>query len=119
MSHWITRERPLTSAGEELAGLLGEVDENGAALEHGEVVGLAVDDRRDPRVGVDGAEPRLLLIALRQREGVERVGEGHLLEGDGDLVTVGGGCRVEVDHAARVYRGAARADSVSLTAGGR
>jgi hypothetical protein len=86
---------------EELAGLLGEVDENGAGLEHREVAVVAVDDRGDAAVRINFEEPRLLLVALRERELLDGVLEAHLLEGDRDLVAVGGGCRVEVDHAGR------------------
>ena len=62
---------------QELAGLLGEVEQDGVAVEHG---GVAVDDRRRLAVGVDRPERRLVLLALAGVDGDELVGEARLLE---------------------------------------
>ena len=53
---------------QEPAGLLGEVEQDGVAVEHG---GVAVDDRRHLAVRVDRQERRRVLLALA---GVDRHG---------------------------------------------
>jgi len=54
--------------GHEPSRLLGEVDQDGAALEHGEVVIAAVDDGGDAGIGVDGAE-RVTTVRRRFKQG--------------------------------------------------
>ncbi len=90
------------SLGEQLAGLVGEVDENGARFEDRlgrAACAVVVDDGRDLVIGADTQEVRRELLASAQIDHAHLVGEAELLERDGDFETVGGGCRVEVDHA--------------------
>jgi hypothetical protein len=86
-------------ARQQLARLLRQVDEDGTRLEHGEISCGAIDDDRDATVRIESQEPRLLLLHVFQADRLHRVRQTDLLECDGDLPTVGGGCGVEIDHA--------------------
>jgi len=55
-------------------GLVRQIDQDGAGLEHREIVLVAVHDDRNAAIGVEGEEVRLLLFALAQVDGVHRVG---------------------------------------------
>lgn len=84
--------------------VLGQVGQDGGALEDGEVVPVVVDDGGDAAVGVDPGEPFLLLRALGDVDGLVGdpgglvpVGLPELLEEDADLVAVGGAQREELD----------------------
>ncbi len=90
----------LRVGGQQPAGLLGEVDQDRAGLEHCEVAGLAIDDGGDAAVGRNPEELRALLLEPREVDHVHRVGQLELLEGDRDLVAVGGGGGVQVYHLA-------------------
>src|SRR5690606_20759380 len=72
----------------QLSGLLGEVDQNRARLEHDEVVLVVVDDRRNAAVRIQLEVPRFLLLFLLERDRTHRVREPELLESDRDLVSV-------------------------------
>src|SRR4030095_2279621 len=89
---------PLAIRGQELPRLLGEVDHDGARLEDGEVVRVAVDDGRNATIRVDAEELGLLLVAGEKVHDVDLVRNAELLERDGRLVPVRGGSGVEVDH---------------------
>ena len=84
-------------AREQPAGLLGQVRQDGARLEHREVTALMIDDRGNPVVGADAKEVRGELLTSPEVHQAHRVGQTELLEGDRDLVTVGCSRRVEVD----------------------
>ena len=86
----------------EAAGLLGEVDEDGAGLEHRDgraaVRRCIVDDRRHAVVGADRQELGLELVALGDVDGEDPVGDARLLDEDRDLVAVGRRPVVQIDH---------------------
>ena len=63
ISHCIVCQRPFSSCRPELAGLLGEIHQDGAGFEHGEAV-VAVDDRGDAVVRADLEELGLELLVL-------------------------------------------------------
>src|SRR5262249_57689701 len=93
-------------AGEEQAGVAGEVLEDGARLEERErratAVRLVVDDRRHAVVGADAQEIRLELLAASEVDGDGAIREPALLEHDAGLPAVR--CRpiVEIDHRAAI-----------------
>src|SRR5262245_21378170 len=82
---------------QELAGLVGEVNEDRARLHEGHT-GVAIDDRRDAVVGTDLKELWLELFVLADVDRVRRVREPELLKRDGGLAAVGRGPGVEIDH---------------------
>src|SRR5690554_2460504 len=84
----------------ESLGLLGQVNQDGARLEDGEIIFVAIDDGGDPAIGVDLEELRTLLFELRERELVDPVRKAHLFEGDGDFLAIRSGGGIEVDHLA-------------------
>jgi len=57
-----------------------------------------VDDRRDAVVPADGQELRPELLAAIDVHRDQLVGQLQLLQGDGDLLSVGRSPEVEVDH---------------------
>jgi hypothetical protein len=57
-----------------------------------------VDDRGQASVRVDLAEGGLQLVALQHVVGDQAIGKAELLQQDRDLVAVGGGHEVDVDH---------------------
>ncbi len=86
---------------EEPAGLLGEVHQDRARFEDGDVpaVGaVVIDDRRNLVVGADLQERGLELLAPVDVDPDGRVVEAGLLEHDVDLLAVGRGFGVEIDH---------------------
>jgi hypothetical protein len=80
------------------AGLFGEVDEDRAGLEHGEVVRVVVDQGRDAAVRVDREVPVLLLLAAAEVEYAHGPGQAEFLERDRDLVTVRRRRREDFEH---------------------
>ena len=68
--------------------LLGEVNENRAGLEHGEIVEFAIHDGGDAPVGADLQEFRAPLLEFRKVDDVHPVGKAQFLEGDRDLVAI-------------------------------
>src|SRR5579863_8252507 len=86
---------------QEPLGLVGEVDQDGARLEQGEVGAartLAVDDGGDLVVGADAQKLRGKLFARAKVDPVHLVREAELLQRDRDFEAVGRGRRVKVDH---------------------
>ncbi len=70
---------PLGIGRQQRARLLGQIDHDRPGFEHGEVVGVAVDDGGDAAVGIDRDVPWLLLLALRQGDRADLVGQPQLL----------------------------------------
>jgi hypothetical protein len=89
-------------ARQELTRLLGEIEQHGAGLEHRDRLAAAgrcaIDQRRNAVVRGDGEEFRLELLALADIHRHDVVGQPGLLEEDRDLVPIGRGPIVEVDH---------------------
>ena len=83
---------------DQLAGLLCKVDQDGAGLEHHEVVIVVIHDHRNSAIRIHGQEFRGFLLPLGEVDGMDRVIHADLLQHDGDLVAVGGGCGVELYH---------------------
>jgi hypothetical protein len=87
----------------EAPGLVGQVAQDRAGLEHrdrlAQVVGLAVDDRRHLVVRRERQELRPELVALADVHRLDGVGQAGFLQEQGDLVAVGGGPVVQLDHA--------------------
>ena len=80
---------------QELAGLLGEIEQDRVAVEDGRV---AVDDRRHLGVGIDRQELRRVLLALAGVDRHQLVGQRHLLQAERDLGRVRREVVVELDH---------------------
>jgi len=96
--HQPRQHRPALRRGvrrQELAGLLGEVEHDGVAVEHHHV---AIHDRGHLGVGIDREVLGLVLRALARIYGNRLVGEPHLLEAQRHLHRVGGGAVVKLDH---------------------
>jgi hypothetical protein len=72
--------------GQKLAGLFGEIEQDGVAVEDGDV---AIDDGRYFAVGIDGEEGGLELVAYARVDRNCLVGETRLLEEQGDLGRIG------------------------------
>jgi hypothetical protein len=88
---------------EELARSLREVLEDRTGLEEDDalsLLALAVDERRDLPVGIDREEGRRLLLLLGEVDDVHLVRKPQLGKQDGDLLSVGGGGGIEVEHLA-------------------
>ena len=100
ISHCTTSERPLASLRHQPAGLLGEVHEDRAGLEHREVAVVLVDDGRDASVGIELQVPGLFLLEILQGDGAHGVGQLELLERDRGLPAIRSGRRIEFDHLA-------------------
>ena len=87
---------------QEPAGLFGQVDQDGAGLEHRErpaaVRRIVIDDRRHPVVRADGEEVGFVLFAPIDVDGDDPVVEIHFLQGDGDLPSIGRRPVIGVDH---------------------
>ena len=70
---------------------------------------LFIDDRGDLVVRADRQERRVELLALAEIDPMGAVGQADLLQHDVDLLTVGRGRRVEIDHRRlRLLRGLSR-----------
>jgi len=84
------------------AGLVGEIDQDRAGLEHRErpaAVGWRViDDRRNPVVRADRQKFRLELLAGADVDGNDRVGNAEFLQHDRDFPAVGRWRVMKVDH---------------------
>src|SRR5690606_26992692 len=81
----------------EPAGLVGEIEQDGARL-HQRLAGVVVDDGRDLVVGTDLQELRRELVVLADVDGMGGVVEAGFFEKDRDLAAVGRGPCVEIDH---------------------
>ena len=76
---------------QEFAGLLAEIKQDGAGLEHADrlaVRPVGIDDGGDLVVGADGEERRRHLLALADVHRDHLVGQPHLLQRDRDLAAV-------------------------------
>src|SRR5208282_1157095 len=74
-----------------LAGLFGEIDQNGAGFENLErpaAGSIAIDDRRNLGIRIDGDVVGLELIALADMDRMNVIRQPYLLEHDGDLFAV-------------------------------
>ncbi|KAG1252316.1 hypothetical protein G6F68_011843 [Rhizopus microsporus] len=89
-------------AGQELAGLLGQVQQDRTRLEHalrGTAIGWGlVDDGRHLVVGRDRKEFRLELVARADVDRVDAVLQAGFLQQQGHFVAVRGGPVIQVDH---------------------
>ena len=96
------RLAPAQVGGQEAAGLLGQIDQDGAGFEHRKrlaaVRRIVIDDGRHPVVGADGEEVGLVLLAPVNVDRDDAVVEVHLLQRDGDLPAIGRRPVVGVDH---------------------
>jgi len=98
-------QRHLTATqilGQELPGLLREVQQDRAGLEQRQrlaAIGwLMIDDGRNAIVRRDLQEVRLELLALADVDRVHVVAQAGLFEKQGNLVAVGRGPVIQVDH---------------------
>jgi hypothetical protein len=102
-------EQPLGGLGaraqvarQELAGLLREIEQHGAGLEHGNRLAAAsrrmINQGRDTVVRRHREKVGFELLALADIHRLDVVGDPGLLEEDRDLMAVGRGPIVEVDH---------------------
>jgi hypothetical protein len=82
---------------QQLAGLLGEVEQDRARLHQAEIV-VAIDDRRDAVVRADLEELGLELLVLADVDRMRLVGDADLLQHDGSLAAVGGRPGIKIDH---------------------
>ncbi len=81
------------------AGLVGQVEQDGAGLEQAERLParpIGIDDRRDLAVGVQGREFGAGSPGLAEGDGVRLIGQPQLFQRDGDLHSVGRGDGVEL-----------------------
>src|SRR4029077_5588860 len=81
----------------QLAGLVGEIDQDGARF-HQRNIGVAVDDRRDTVVWCDLEKVRCELFVFGNIDRMNGVGQTEFLEGDGSLAAVGGRPSIEINH---------------------
>ena len=82
---------------QQLAGLVGEIDQDHARLHQRDVV-LAVDDRRDSIVWRDLQKVGCELLVFRDVDGVHRIGQTEFFQCDGDLAAIRRRPSVEIDH---------------------
>src|SRR5438552_354655 len=88
-------------ARQELAGLGGEVEQHRARLGERERLparAFLVDHRRDLVIGRDGEEFRLELVTRSNIDGMNFIFETSFLQHDVNLVAIGRGPCIEVDH---------------------
>ena len=92
---------PLRQRGrQEFSGLLAEIEQDGAGLEHADrraVGAVGIDDGRDLVVRADGEKRRGELLLLADVDGNDRVGQRHFLQRHADLAAVGRVPGVEFD----------------------
>src|SRR5262249_29227016 len=105
---------------QELAGLLGEIEQDRARLHQAEIV-VAIDDRRDAVVRADLEELGLELLVLADVDRVGLVRDADLLQHDGGLAAVRGRPGVKIDHESPlgVAKSAGNALSWRVSGGGR
>jgi hypothetical protein len=76
-----------------LSGLLAEIDQDSAGLEHtdwGAIRTVWINDGGDLVVGTDLQECGVVLLALGDVDDLDGVGQSHLFQGDADLAAIGG-----------------------------
>jgi selenophosphate synthetase-related protein len=102
-NHPFERQVALASAlGNEPIRLVGKVEQHGAGFEHRDrfaAGAVVVDDGGDLVVRVDGKVCGRLLFAFGEVDPVQCVRESELVEGDEELLAIGGRPSVRVDHA--------------------
>lgn len=81
--------------GQEFAGLFGEIEQDGAAVQHHRV---AVDDGRHLGVRVDGEVLGLVLLAFAGIHRDRLVGQTGLLEEQRHLCRIGRAAEIEFEH---------------------
>ena len=95
--------------GNELSGLLGQIKKDGARFEHRDrftaVLWLAIDNRRNAIVGRDRKELWFELIAFTDVHRNDRVRKAGLFEKNRDLVAIGRGPVIQIDHWSRFLGG--------------
>ncbi|MPM89698.1 hypothetical protein SDC9_136810 [bioreactor metagenome] len=93
---------PAQILGDELLGLVGKIQQDRAGLEHrnrrAAIRWRLIDDGRDAVVGRDFQKVRSKLLAPADVDRMDLVGQPGLLQEHRDLVAVGGGPVVQVDH---------------------
>ena len=108
--------RPIGRRADEASGLLAEVEQDRARIEHPRLAAarpLGVDDRRHLAVRVDGAKGGRVLLALGRVDGNDFVRQAELLEHQRDLGRIGRRVEIEADQGAlrawtcRTHTGAA------------
>ena len=85
---------------QELAGLLAEVEEDRARLEHAHrraVRPVRIDDGGNLAIGADGEKRGVALLALADVHDLDRVRQSHLFQRDADLAAVRRVERVQFD----------------------
>ena len=88
---------------EEPAGLLGEVEQDRARIEHPRLAptgSLGVDDRRDLAIWVDGAKGGRVLFAFGCVDGHEFVRHAEFFQQQRDLGGIGRRVEIKSDHGA-------------------
>ena len=100
ITHWIVSQRCAGSAGEQLAGLLGEIEQDRAGFEQAERLAagaVGIEDRRDLAVRIERQEFRRLLVVLAEVDQMRLVGQPGLLQHDRHLHAVGRRQRIELE----------------------
>src|SRR5262249_49126263 len=82
---------------QQLAGLLGEIEQDRARLHQAEIV-VAIDDRRNAVVRADLEKLGLELLILADVDRMGLVRDTDLLEHDGGLAAVRGRPGIKIDH---------------------
>ena len=101
MSHSITRQPAAFVRRNQLAGLVGEIEQDRAGLEERDrlpIGPIGIDDRRDLVVRADLEEFRLELFVSPDVDGMDPVREPDLLQHDRGLDPVRRAPGIEVDH---------------------
>src|SRR5512139_285323 len=86
---------------QELAGLLGEIDQDRARFEQADRLAagtVGIDDRRNAVVGADAQELGLELLTLGDVDLVHAIGQPALLQHYRNLAAVGRAPRMKLDH---------------------
>ena len=93
MDHFDDFTRVTEAEAEVFVVLFGEVEQDGAGLEDGEVVAVVVDDGGDAAIRIDFEERFRLLFVFGEVNGGRGVGDAEFFEEDANFLTVGrGGC---------------------------
>src|SRR5271155_1567940 len=92
--------RPIGRRADETPGLVAEVEQDGARIEHARFSSarsFGVDDRRNLAIWVDGAKGRLVLLALTGVHGNDFVAESRLLQEQRDFGGIRRGMEIKAD----------------------
>ena len=79
-------------------GLFGKIDQYGARLEHDKIVLEAIDDGRDPAIGIDREIFGRLLFAFAELDWLNRIREFEFFQRDRRLPAVRRRRGIQVDH---------------------